>query len=82
MATLHFRDEEEMLAKVPDPDKFYEDIVVPLKVELTMEHARRKSFWFDIKILLQTVWALTPLGKVWPVKEHVLVKEFKEKNSL
>ena len=82
VATLHFRDEEEMLAKVPDPDKFYEDIVVPLKVELTMEHARRKSFWFDIKILLQTVWALTPLGKVWPVKEHVLVKEFKEKNSL
>ncbi len=78
VATLHFRHEEEMLAKVSDPDKFYEEVVAPLKVELTMEHVRKNSFFFDLGILLQTVWALTPLGKIWPIKEHELVKSFKE----
>ncbi|MBZ0165844.1 MAG: sugar transferase [Candidatus Omnitrophica bacterium] len=82
VATLHFRNEEELLAKVSDPNKFYEEIVVPLKVELTMEHVRNNSFLFDFKILLQTIWMLTPLGKVWPIKEHEVVKTFKEKYSL
>lgn len=82
LATLHFRDEEEVLAQVDDPDRFYEEAVVPLKVELAKEHARRNSLLFDLKILLQTVWALTPPGKWWPVKEHDLVVAFKNKYRL
>ena len=82
VATLHFRHEEEILAKVPDPDKFYDDVVVPLKVELAMEHVRRNSFWFDLTILLETVWVLTPMGRIWPVRELDAVKRFKEKYSL
>ena len=38
VATLDFRHEEEILAKVPDPDKFYDEVVVPLNVGLAMEH--------------------------------------------
>ncbi len=79
LATLHFRHEEEILAKVENPDQFYDDVVVPLKVELAMEHARGNSFWFDMKVLSRTVWVLTPLGKLWPIKEHELVRKFKEK---
>jgi lipopolysaccharide/colanic/teichoic acid biosynthesis glycosyltransferase len=82
VATLHFRNEEDILAKVEDPDRFYEEVVVPLKVDLAMEHVRKNFFWFDFQILLQTVWALTPIGRAWPVKEHPLVKEFREKYSL
>ena len=82
VATLHFRHEEEILAKVPDPDKFYDDVVVPLKVELAMEHVRRNSFWFDLTILVETVWVLTPMGRIWPVRELDAVKRFKEKYSL
>jgi len=82
LATLHFRHEEDILAKVDNPDQFYDEVVVPLKVELAMEHARRDSFWFDMKILFQTVWVLTPFGKLWPIKEHELVKSFKERYDL
>lgn len=82
VATLHFRHEEEILAKVPDPDKFYDNVVVPLKVELAMEHVRRNSFWFDLSILLQTVWVLTPFEGLCPVKEPEIVRVFKEKYSL
>lgn len=82
VATLHFRGEEAILSKVQDPDRFYEEVVVPLKVELAMEHIRRHSLWFDFSILCQTVWALTPLTKIWPIKELEVVKQFKKKYSL
>jgi lipopolysaccharide/colanic/teichoic acid biosynthesis glycosyltransferase len=82
VATLHFRHEEEILARVAEPDRFYEEVVVPLKVELAMEHVNKNSFWFDLSILCQTVWTLLPFGKVWPVRELPAVKQFKERYSL
>jgi lipopolysaccharide/colanic/teichoic acid biosynthesis glycosyltransferase len=82
VATLHFRHEETILSGVSDPDRFYDEVVVPLKVELAMEHVRRHSFWFDLLILLQTVWVLTPMGKIRPVRELEAVRQFKEKYSL
>ncbi len=82
VATLHFRREEEILAKVDNPDRFYEEAVVPLKVELAMEHVRRNSFLFDLKILGLTVWALTPFENAWPVKEHPLMRQFRDKYGL
>ncbi|MGE0267500.1 MAG: sugar transferase [Candidatus Omnitrophota bacterium] len=82
VATLHFRQEEEILAKIKDPDRFYDERVVPLKVALAMEHVERNSFLFDLLILMQTVWVLLPLGKIWPVKELPAVKQFREEYSL
>jgi len=77
VATLHLRDEEEILSKVADPDSFYEEVLVPLKVRLAMEHVEKDSFWFDMKILLQTAWMLT-LGRVWPIAVHPEVVNLKE----
>ncbi len=82
VATLHFRHEEEILAKVKNADEFYDEVVVPLKVDLALEHVRKNSFFFDLLILVQTVWVLIPLGKIWPVKEHNSVKLFREKYAL
>lgn len=78
VATLHLRDEEGILAKVGDPDKYYEEVLVPLKVKLAMEHVDKDTFWFDMKILVQTVWMLT-LGRLWPIEEHPEVAELKRK---
>ena len=78
VATLYLRDEEEILADVDEPDTFYEDILVPLKVRLAMEHVERDSFAFDLKILCQTVWMLT-LGRWWPIEEHSAVAKLREK---
>lgn len=76
-ASLHLRNEEHLLSFAKEPDKAYEEIFVPAKVELAMEHVRRKSFFFDFGILLQTVWILTG-GRIWPIKEHPIVKEIKQ----
>ncbi len=76
-ATLHLRNEEDLLSLAKDHDKAYEEIFVPAKVKLAMEHVDRKSFLFDFGILIKTVWALT-LGKTWPTKEHQIINEIKQ----
>jgi len=76
VATLHLRGEEAILDQVQDKDGFYEEILVPLKVKLAMEHVDRDSFAFDLKILCQTVWMLT-LGRWWPIEEHAAVTKLR-----
>ena len=74
---LYLRNEEDLLSLAKDHDKAYEEIFVPTKVKLAMEHVNRKSFLFDFGILLKTVWALTG-GKIWPIKEHQIINEIKQ----
>ena len=76
-ATLHLRNEEDLLALAKDPDKAYDDVFVPAKVKLAMEHVDKGSFLFDFGILLQTFWALTG-GRIWPIREHPIVSEIKK----
>jgi lipopolysaccharide/colanic/teichoic acid biosynthesis glycosyltransferase len=77
VATLHLKDEESLLSSVSDPDRFYEEVLVPLKVGLAMEHVDRKSFAFDLKILCQTLWMVT-LGRWWPIREHPAVSGLRQ----
>jgi lipopolysaccharide/colanic/teichoic acid biosynthesis glycosyltransferase len=78
-ATLHFRDEERLLAGVSDPESFYREQVVPLKVSLAMEHVRRRSFGFDLWVLLATCWMLS-LGRwIFPVAAPPAVMNLRRK---
>lgn len=76
-ASLYLRNEEELLSLAGEPDKVYEEIFVPAKVVLAMEHVHRKSFLFDFGILLKTVWVLTA-GRILTSREHPVVKEIKQ----
>lgn len=75
-ATLHLRNEEDLLSFAKDPDKAYDEIFVPAKVRFAMEHVNRKSFIFNLSILFKTLWALTG-GRIWQIKEHPIVSEIK-----
>ena len=69
LATLHLRYEENILDKIPNPDAFYEEVLVPLKVRLAMKHMDKDSFAFDLKILCHTMWMLA-FGRWWPIREY------------
>ena len=58
IASLYLRREEELLAKVKDPEKAYLNIVVPAKVDLAMIHVDKRSFLFDLSFLIKTVWIM------------------------
>jgi len=54
LATLYDINEGERLRGQKDPDKYYEDYIMPEKRKLDLYYARNKSFWLDIKILWRT----------------------------
>lgn len=64
IATLALRNEEELLTQYDNPDEAYLSIFVPYKVNLSMEHARRRNLWFDFSIMLKTLWQLS-FGRIF-----------------
>ncbi len=56
MATLAFRNEEEILSVIPDTqlDAFYEICIKPRKAWLDLEYMCRATFWTDLKLLGRT----------------------------
>jgi lipopolysaccharide/colanic/teichoic acid biosynthesis glycosyltransferase len=60
-ATLHFRHEEELLARVPKEQivNYYLQSVLPQKIALDLEYAQRATFFSDIGILWRTLLAVS-----------------------
>jgi lipopolysaccharide/colanic/teichoic acid biosynthesis glycosyltransferase len=57
-ATLYYRNEEEVLAASPDPDKTYRDVILPHKLDLYEEYVIKKTFLGDFRIILETLGKL------------------------
>jgi len=54
-ASIQFRDENELLAKVTDPERYYLEAVMPEKIQLNLEYAKRASFWTDMRVIYKTL---------------------------
>ena len=54
-ASLKYRDEEELLATVKDPQKYNDEIIFPDKVRINLYYMKHYSFVDDIKMILCTV---------------------------
>lgn len=61
MASIMFKDEDELLERVEDVDKAYVFDVLPKKMRWNTSELMRYGFWRDIKICFMTVFAV--LGK-------------------
>jgi lipopolysaccharide/colanic/teichoic acid biosynthesis glycosyltransferase len=57
LATLQFRNEEEILSGIPDYEieDFYRSCVKPRKAQLDLEYMRSATLWTDLKLLWRTV---------------------------
>ncbi len=54
-ASLKYRNEESILAKVGDPQKYNDEVIFPDKVRINKYYLRHYSFWMDIKMIFATV---------------------------
>ena len=54
-ASLKYRDEEELLAKVEDPQKYNDEVIFPDKVRINRNYLHNWNFWLDIKIIVYTI---------------------------
>lgn len=54
-ATLKYRNEEELLASVDDPQRYNDEVIYPDKVRINRYYLHHYSFWMDIKMIFATV---------------------------
>ncbi|MBN2613907.1 MAG: sugar transferase [Bacteroidales bacterium] len=55
-ASLKYVNEEEILAAVDDPVKYNNEILWPDKVRINLEYYHNRSFFGDLKIILNTIF--------------------------
>jgi lipopolysaccharide/colanic/teichoic acid biosynthesis glycosyltransferase len=53
-ATLHFREEERLLALQDDPEEYNRTVLFPAKVQMNLEYIRTYSFRRDLALLWRT----------------------------
>jgi lipopolysaccharide/colanic/teichoic acid biosynthesis glycosyltransferase len=63
LASIHFRNENELLEGKDDPVDFYIREIMPAKLQLNLEYIQRQSFWFDVKIIFRTVFSILKRSK-------------------
>jgi lipopolysaccharide/colanic/teichoic acid biosynthesis glycosyltransferase len=63
LATLVYRNEEDVLAGAADPERYYRDVVLPTKMALSLHHIQARSWRFDVKLLALTLrYSFAPTG--------------------
>jgi lipopolysaccharide/colanic/teichoic acid biosynthesis glycosyltransferase len=58
LASIRFREEEEMLSRSSEPYKEYAERILPAKLELAEEYIRTRTVFGDISILFHTATAI------------------------
>ena len=58
MASIRYRNENEILEQAEDPDQFYIEAVMQDKLRINLEYVQKHSFWFDIKLIFNTFWEI------------------------
>ena len=58
-ASIFFKDEAKMLEIEPDAEKCYINHILPEKMRLNLDYLKELSFFYDIKLMFQTVFEVT-----------------------
>ena len=57
-ASIKFRNENELLEKAGDPEKYYIEVIMQEKIRLYLEYVNQHNLFYDLKIIFQTFWAI------------------------
>lgn len=57
-ASIKFRNENELLEKAEDPEKYYIEVIMQEKIRLYLEYVNQHNLFYDLKIIFQTFWAI------------------------
>jgi lipopolysaccharide/colanic/teichoic acid biosynthesis glycosyltransferase len=61
-AAVEYAGESHLLSLQQDPVRFYEESIMPRKIEIDLDYIRTRTLWGDLKILAQTM--VVPLAKI------------------
>lgn len=55
MASLRYRDENDILGKVDNPEEYYINIIMKDKLSLNLEYIEKGNIFFDIYLIIKTI---------------------------
>jgi len=58
LASIRYRNENELLEKTEDPDKYYVEVIMQDKLKINLEYVDNHSFVRDIKLVFKTFWEI------------------------
>ena len=57
-ASIKFRNENELMGKAEDPEKYYIKVIMQEKIKLYLEYVEKHSFWNDMGLIFKTLWVV------------------------
>ena len=57
-ASIKFRNENELMEKAEDPEKYYIEVIMQEKIKLYLEYVEKHSFLYDIELIFKTFWVI------------------------
>ena len=57
-ASIKFRNENELMEKAEDPEKYYIEVIMQEKIKLYLEYVEKHSFFFDLGLIFKTFWVI------------------------
>lgn len=58
LASIRYRNENELLEQADNPDEYYEQVIMQDKLRINLEYVDNHSFWNDIKLIFMTFWEI------------------------
>lgn len=58
LASIRYRNENELLEQAENPDEYYEQVIMQDKLRINLEYVDNHSFWSDIKLIFMTFWEI------------------------
>lgn len=57
-ASIKFRNENELMEKADNPEKYYIEVIMQDKMKLYLEYVEKHSFFYDIALIFKTFWVI------------------------
>lgn len=57
-ASIKFRNENELMEKAEDPEKYYIEVIMQEKIRLYLEYVEKQGFWYDLGLIFKTFWVI------------------------
>ena len=57
-ASIKFRNENELMEKADDPEKYYIEVIMQEKIRLYLEYVEKQGFFYDIALIFKTFWVI------------------------
>ena len=57
-ASIKFWNENELMEKAEDPEKYYIEVIMQEKIKLYLEYVEKHSFFYDLGLIFKTFWVI------------------------